>query len=179
MNTNERITLDTLTKKRDELRAQGAALLADADALLAEADTIERAINLLGRDASSRSSKSGEVNTISQNLGAELPDSISIPDIDAAFLASLKGMSQPRATIALAKHCGGLLRPFDLEKVLIAAGIMKKTRYSPNIASRLLANSPRFERVALGLYRLIASKPDKPEVVVEKKADAMALRTIQ
>ncbi len=178
MNTNERVTIDTLTKKRDELRVRGTALLEQGNSFIAEAETIEKAINLLNRDASSRSSKSGEVSAISQTLSPEMLDAISVADVDETFLEKLRGLSQPRATLALAKHCGGILRPFDLEKVLIAAGLMKKTKYSPNIASRLLANSPRFERVATGLYRLVQSKPEKDGTVL-KKLDVSDLRTIQ
>lgn len=180
MNTNDRITLDTLAKKRDELRAQGDASLAEGNALLAEAETIEKAIDLINRGALARSGRSGEVNEVSQNIARELPDHIPSADVDSFPLEKLKGLSQPRATVVIAKYCGGVLRPFDLERILLAAGLMKKTRYSPNIASRLLSNSPRFERLATGLYRLIdKSKSEKSETVLEKKLDARDLGTIQ
>lgn len=179
MNTNDRITLDTLAKKRDELRAQGNASLAQGKALLAEAETIEKTIDLINRDALARSVKSGELNPINRGIGTELPNSISVSNIESFPLEKLKGLSQMRAAVVIAKHCGGVLRPFDVEQILVSAGMMKKTPNSPNVASRLLRDNPRFERLAQGLYRLIGSKPEKDDVIIEKKSDATELRTIQ
>jgi hypothetical protein len=168
MNTNDRITLDTLTKKRDELRAQ-------REIVEKELEGLETALAVITRDATARSTRSGEMNAVSHTVAAELPDSISSPDIESFPFEKLKGLSQPRAAVVVARLCGGVLRPFDLERILIAAGVMKKTRYSPNIASRLLNNNPRFERVATGLYRLI----DGRKAAAVSEVNATELRTIQ
>jgi hypothetical protein len=68
--------------------------------------------------------------------------------------AKIRGMSQPRATIAIARHFNGFLRTKQLTEILVDSGLMKNTKNAASICSRLIRESERFERISEGFYRL-------------------------
>ncbi len=74
-------------------------------------------------------------------------------------LEKLRGMTQTKAMITIAKYYDGVLRPRDLQKLLIDAGLMKKSKNAANMTHHLIVDSDRFERVSHGLYRLKTHKP--------------------
>jgi hypothetical protein len=82
-----------------------------------------------------------------------------VPDAPPIPLERLRGLSQPRAMIVIAKHYGGYLRTRDLTRTLITAGLMRATKNSQSIASRLIRDSERFERITDGYYKLKVIEP--------------------
>jgi signal-transduction protein with cAMP-binding, CBS, and nucleotidyltransferase domain len=81
-----------------------------------------------------------------------------VPSSDAEAIPfpyqKIKGLSQPRAMVVIARHFDGIIRSRDLTKILVASGLMKKTKNVSVMTSRLLRMSDRFERISEGLYRL-------------------------
>ncbi len=69
-------------------------------------------------------------------------------------LERLKDLTQAQGMIALAKHCGGLLRTNDLKDALIRAGRMKNSQNAYAMSLGLITNSEKFDKVRPGLYRL-------------------------
>ncbi|HEX3892618.1 MAG TPA: hypothetical protein VHW46_08600, partial [Terracidiphilus sp.] len=89
-----------------------------------------------------------------------------VAEIEPIPFERLKGLSQPRAMIAIAKHNRGFLRTRDLTRILVASGLMKLTKNSQSIASRLIRDSERFERITDGFYKLRVTEPQGQAVEV-------------
>lgn len=95
---------------------------------------------------------------------------------DAFPYEIIKGMSQTRATIAIARHFGGVIRTKVLAKVLMESGVLKRTKNASSIASRLIVGSERFEKISDGLYRL---KIFDPEPVASSNLSRLVARSVQ
>jgi len=161
MNDKQQITLNTLVDLQKTLseRVRGQSMEIERMSSELQLDkeklqNVEGTIQFLKEIAETPTKKAPANMTLSkteiENLVLDQP---SIPP------ERLRGLSQPRAMILIAKHNGGFLRPKQLADTLITAKRMKKTKNSNSIASRLIRDSERFERIAEGLYKLKAFEP--------------------
>lgn len=91
----------------------------------------------------------------------------------------IKNLSQPRAMVVIARHFDGILRTRNLAQILVAAGVMRKTKNTSAMASRLLRTSDRFERISEGLYRLKGSESKSTDIESQRSSSASPMVTVQ
>jgi len=169
MNQEQRIALEELDHLYQRKLAEVEGLAKTLELERANLEHLKVAMELIRDDAavefSSQTttvavSKSTTTITSTKDVTGLIPEVVPLP------LDRLRGLSQPRAMIVIAKHNGGYLRTRDLTKTLIKAGLMKLTKNSVSIASRLIRDSERFERIADGYYKLKVSELPAPAAVV-------------
>jgi hypothetical protein len=157
MKDEQKITLNTLEElqKVVSTRVKGQSLEIERMSSELQLDkeklqNLEGTIQFLREIAETSTRKAALVNVALNDIeiGNLVIDQSPIPP------ERLRGLSQPRAMILVAKHFGGFLRPKQLADALITARRMKKTKNSNSIASRLIRDSERFERIADGFYKL-------------------------
>ena len=74
-------------------------------------------------------------------------------------IPDLRGMTQKRAVIAIAKANGGIIRARDAKKLLISQSVMRETKNSTRMVHNAIIGTDRFERIAPGEYRLKIPTP--------------------
>ena len=152
MNDKQQIALDELGNLYQKKLAALERLKQNLESEQSDLEHLKATIRLLKEQefASGSYAKATVLHPIPTTRGV----AVLVPDAPRIQLERLHGLSQPRAMIAIAKHYGGYLRTRDLSKTLIAAGLMRPTKNSQSIASRLIRDSERFERITDGYYKL-------------------------
>jgi len=137
-----------LIEKRDRLETKQSELERELEDVRRKHDAVSVTLGMLDDD--------GEAPTFQPPRLRDLPSATSID------LASLRGMTQIAALRKIAEHGGGQLRTADAKRLFLQAGLIKTPKNANNILFTLINRSPLFERVEPGVYRLIATKPEKP-----------------
>ena len=104
-----------------------------------------------------------ELEHVSATLAIVLGQAKNEKDIAMEFpIAKLRGLSQPQALLAIAKHNNGLVKTQEAKRLMIVAGIMRPTKNSTGVTYNLIKRSEKFVRVGPGEYRLkdFSSKPN-------------------
>jgi hypothetical protein len=155
MDQKQQIALEVLAEAHEKKLAAAERLRNELESLEADLAHLKASIHLLKEQSSALEAISAAMSFNLVNLAK--PKDIAglvVPDPPPISPERLHGLSQPRAMVVIAKHYGGYLRTKDLTKILIKAGLMKLTKNSQSIASRLIRESERFERITDGFYKL-------------------------
>jgi hypothetical protein len=82
----------------------------------------------------------------------------------ATLLRRLKGLSQPKALIEIAKYNAGVLNAKEAKTLMITAGIMQETKNSASIVHSTIRRTEAFVRERRGIYRLKGSTSPKAQL---------------
>jgi hypothetical protein len=90
-------------------------------------------------------------------------------------LAKLRGLSQRRAIVAIARYNGGTLKAQVAKQILLRAGLMRNTKNATNMVHNAFVQSGEFERIGKGEFRLNIIPAPRPITAASEDSTVVGL----